>query len=141
MKTVSIVGSLLVTFLAITTFSWAEDTAEGLAFFEKKIRPLLATHCFECHSAKSKKLEGGLRLDHREGFLKGGASGKPVVLPASKFGQSRLFKLVRLKKGEDSKHPPMAKPLSTIEIRSLATWVQMKLPFPEATGPTVAEKS
>jgi hypothetical protein len=108
---------------------------QQIAFFEKKIRPLLATHCYECHSAKFKKLEGGLRLDHREGFLKGGASGKPVALPGSKLGKSRLFQVIRLKKGEDSRHPPMAKPLSTSEIRSLATWVQMKLPFPEATPP------
>ena len=113
---------------------------QQITFFEKKVRPLLAEHCFECHSAKSTKLEGGLRLDHREGFLKGGASGKPVVLPGSKLGKSRLFQVIRLKKGNESRHPPMAKPLSTIEIRSLSTWVQMKLPFSETTDPTALKE-
>src|SRR5947207_10047802 len=32
-------------------------------FFESKIRPVLAEHCYECHSASSKKLKGGLRVD------------------------------------------------------------------------------
>ena len=104
---------------------------QQITFFEKKVRPLLAEHCFECHSAKSKKLEGGLRLDHREGFLKGGASGKPIVSFKERPYQSMLLKVARLKKGDDSRHPPMTKPLSSIEIKSLASWIQMKLPFPE----------
>src|SRR5687768_13575436 len=35
-------------------------SAEDLEFFEKKIRPLLAANCFECHGEK--KQEAGLRL-------------------------------------------------------------------------------
>ena len=100
--------------------------SQQIAFFEKKVRPLLARHCFECHSTKAKKLEGDLRLDHREGFLQGGASGKPVALPGSKLGQTRLFQVVRLKQvGKERTHPPLAKPLTPIEIKSLAIWVQI----------------
>ena len=47
--------------------SGAEFTSTDLEFFEKKIRPLLAESCFKCHSAKAKKLKGGLRLDYRAG--------------------------------------------------------------------------
>ena len=116
---------------------------QQIAFFEKKVRPLLAKHCFECHSTKSKNLEGDLRLDHREGFLQGGASGKPVALPGSKLGQTRLFQVVRLKQvGKERTHPPLAKPLSLIEIKSLAIWVQMKLPFPKArNSENIAKKT
>ena len=39
---------------------------EGVEFFERKIRPALANHCYQCHSAQAKKLAGGLRLDTRE---------------------------------------------------------------------------
>ena len=109
---------------------------QQITFFEKKVRPLLAEHCFECHSAKSKKLEGELRLDHREGYLKGGASGKPIASFKERPYQSMLLKVARLKKGDDSIHPPMAKPLSSIEIKSLASWMQMKLPFPEKARAT-----
>lgn len=38
---------------------------EALAFFEAKIRPVLVEHCYECHSAGSKLLKGGLHLDAR----------------------------------------------------------------------------
>ncbi|MFT5406100.1 MAG: hypothetical protein ACI9DF_004958, partial [Verrucomicrobiales bacterium] len=39
----------------------AED--DDVAFFEKHVRPLLATHCYECHSVESGKAKGGLLLD------------------------------------------------------------------------------
>src|SRR5258707_12292893 len=58
----------------------ATSNGDGLEFFEKKIRPLLVERCYECHSAQSKKLKGGLRLDSRDGLLKGGDSG-PVGIP------------------------------------------------------------
>src|SRR5436309_5507794 len=61
----------------------AEETvsAEGVAFFEKKIRPVLVTECYGCHSSeKVKKVRGGLALDTREGTRKGGDSG-PVIVP------------------------------------------------------------
>ena len=50
--------------------------ASGDDFFEAKIRPLLATHCHACHTGGAL---GNLRLDSREGVLKGGKSGKVVV--------------------------------------------------------------
>ena len=56
-----------------------EPTAEGIAFFEKKIRPILVEHCYKCHSASSEKAKGGLLLDTREGIRKGGESGHAVV--------------------------------------------------------------
>ena len=58
-----------------------EPAREGVEFFEKKIRPVLEANCYMCHSAKSKKPQGGLVLDTREGMLKGGASGQPAVIP------------------------------------------------------------
>ncbi len=58
--------------------SRADDA--GVDFFEKKIRPLLVTHCYECHSADAKKVGGGLLLDSREDVRKGGDSG-PAVEP------------------------------------------------------------
>ena len=44
--------------------------------FEAKIRPLLAMHCHACHTGGAL---GNLRLDSREGILKGGKSGKVVI--------------------------------------------------------------
>src|SRR5438034_7897906 len=52
---------------------------EGVEFFEKKIRPLLVENCYQCHSAQSEKVKGGLLLDTREGVLKGGDTGAALV--------------------------------------------------------------
>ena len=46
--------------------AWAED---GVEFFEKKIRPVLSEHCYECHGPKKQK--AGLRLDTPAGVLRG----------------------------------------------------------------------
>ncbi len=44
----------------------------GDEFFEKKIRPVLVTNYYGCHSSKLKALMGGLALDTKAVLLKGG---------------------------------------------------------------------
>ena len=56
----------------------AEDSA-GIEFFEKRIRPVLIEHCYECHSAEAKKVKGKLRLDSREAVLRGGEIGPAII--------------------------------------------------------------
>ncbi len=55
----------------------AQSTSDD--FFEKKIRPVLATHCYACHSAKAGEPMGGLALDTKAGLRKGGASGRAIA--------------------------------------------------------------
>lgn len=60
-----------------------EPNRQGIDFFEAKIRPMLITHCYECHSAEAvakNKLKGGSLLDSREASQHGGESG-PAVVP------------------------------------------------------------
>jgi len=76
-------GLAVVAFLTSTTGIMAAETAptaERLAFFEKKSRPVLVNHCCECHSAKADKIKGGLSLDNREGLRQGGESGPAFVV-------------------------------------------------------------
>ena len=79
----------------------AESTAEGIAFFEKKIRPVLVEHCYKCHSASSEKMKGGLLLDTREGIRKGGESGHAVVP-----GNLKESLLISALKHDDFEMPP-----------------------------------
>ena len=53
---------------------------EDEAFFESRIRPVLAEHCYRCHSAREGKAKGGLQLDTREALRRGGDSG-PTLVP------------------------------------------------------------
>jgi hypothetical protein len=41
----------------------SKPSADDLEFFEKQVRPLLAEHCYSCHSSTAKKLQAGLRVD------------------------------------------------------------------------------
>jgi Planctomycete cytochrome C len=53
--------------------------AESVEYFEKKVRPLLVNNCNNCHSATTNS-KGGLRVDDRNGLLRGGNRG-PAVIP------------------------------------------------------------
>src|SRR5256885_14158289 len=55
----------------------AAISPEQIEFFEKKIRPVLAAECYECHGAEKQK--GGLRLDSSEALLKRGETGPAIV--------------------------------------------------------------
>lgn len=54
--------------------------AEKLAFFEKKIRPVLESRCLSCHGDKKDVPDAGLRLDRAVGWRQGGDSG-PAIVP------------------------------------------------------------
>jgi hypothetical protein len=64
--------------------------AQDTAFFESKIRPVLAARCYACHSSKLSAPMGSLVVDTKSGLLKGGVSG-PAVVPG-KPAESRLLK-------------------------------------------------
>ena len=104
----------------------AEPTAAGLAFFEKKIRPVLVQRCYKCHSAKSEKLKGGLLLDTRAGIRKGGESGHAVV-PGDVRG-SLLIEAIRYG-DEDLAMPPKEK-LPPAVIADFEKWIAMGAPDP-----------
>jgi hypothetical protein len=99
---------------------------EGLEFFEKRIRPVLADTCYSCHSAKAEKVKGALLLDTREGTLKGGETG-PAVVPGD-LEKSLLIKAVR-HVDPDFKMPPKKK-LPAEAIADLEAWVKMGAPDP-----------
>ncbi len=53
------------------------STPEHNAFFETAIRPALLEHCVECHSVET-EASGGLLLDSKPGWKKGGDSGAAI---------------------------------------------------------------
>jgi hypothetical protein len=103
---------------------------EGVEFFERKVRPALANHCYQCHSAQAKKPAGGLRLDTRSGMLKGGASGEPAIVPGDPE-KSLLIKAIRY--ADPKLQMPMGGRLSEAVIRDFEAWVKMGAPDPRDT--------
>src|SRR5689334_8580920 len=62
---------------------------EGAELFEQHIRPVLVERCYQCHSAESETLQGGLRLDDPQAARAGGDSG-PAIVPG-KVGESLIL--------------------------------------------------
>jgi hypothetical protein len=114
----------------------AEPTKEGIAFFERYIRPVLAERCYECHSAAAQKLKGKLLLDSQAGIAKGGASG-PVLVPGD-VEKSRLIQAIRWT-DSDLAMPPKAK-LSPEQIERFEQWVKMGAPDPRTEPAAGAAK-
>ena len=108
---------------------------EGTEFFEKKIRPLLVQHCYECHSAEAKKLGGNLLLDHRDGVLKGGDTSAAVV--PGKPEKSLLITAIGYQ-DDGLKMPPKGK-LPAAAIADLEAWVKMGAPDPRLERPRAKE--
>ncbi|MBL9189478.1 MAG: PSD1 domain-containing protein [Opitutaceae bacterium] len=102
-------------------------SATDLQFFENKIRPILANHCYNCHSKSGDKVRGGLLLDSREALLQGGNTGAAIV--PGKPDQSLLIQAVRYK-DEDLQMPPKGEKLSDEQIADLTEWVRRGAPDP-----------
>src|SRR5258707_11879522 len=105
---------------------------EEQEFFEKQVRPLLVKHCYQCHSSEAKILKGGLHLDSRGGWMKGGESG-PVIVPGAP-DKSVLIEAIRYQSLE---MPPQGK-LPDAEIAVLEKWVRLGAPDPR-TDPATAK--
>ena len=108
----------------------ANPTEDQLAFFEKRIRPLLIERCYECHSAASKEIGGSLLLDSRPAIVKGGDNGSPIV-PGDP--ETSLLMTAVSHKNADLKMPPKQK-LPDTEIADLAAWITMRAPDPRTTS-------
>jgi len=107
-------------------------SAEDLAFFEAKVRPVLSQHCYKCHSKEGDKVRGGLLLDSREAILHGGNSG-PALVPG-KPDDSLLIQAIRYK-DEDLQMPPKDEKLSDQQIADLTEWVRRGAPDPRSAAP------
>src|SRR3954447_3405152 len=121
-------GLTLLATALIPAVAFAQAQPAGVEFFEKKIRPLLAQNCFECHSVTGKEVKGGLRLDTPEGITRGGENG--AILATGNPDGSKLIQAVR-QTTADLKMPPKRK-LSDQQIADLTEWVKLGAPMPAA---------
>ena len=121
--------------LATTAFG-AAIKPEDQEFFEKKIRPVLAAECYECHGPTKKK--AGLRLDFRDGLLEGGDTG-PAVVPGN-VDKSILIQSIK-HLSEDLKMPKNGAKLDSGIVADFEKWIRMGAPDPRDKALTAAEAS
>ncbi|MFM7150292.1 MAG: DUF1549 domain-containing protein, partial [Gemmataceae bacterium] len=112
-------------------------SAEGIAFFEKHIRPVLVAECFSCHSTeKGNKIRGGLALDTREGMRKGGDTG--AILVPGQPGRSPILQALR--HASPKLAMPPKKKLSEDVVANFERWIRMGAPDPRGEALASAPK-
>ena len=97
----------------------------GFKFFENRIRPILASRCYECHGPDSGVGKAKLRLDSIDAILKGGRSG-PALIPGA---PERSLIILAVRHDGDVAMPPKKK-LAQTDIDALAAWIKMGAPWP-----------
>ncbi len=102
----------------VSAQSKTEIAGTKLTHFEKHIRPALVEYCLECHASDT-EASGGLVLDSKIGWEKGGDSGQAVV--PSRTDDSRLLKAIRYT-DRDLQMPP-DKRLPDEVIAAFERWI------------------
>jgi hypothetical protein len=108
---------------------------ERLDFFESRIRPVLVEQCYECHNSQE-SAEGDLALDHREPFVKGGASGP--VLDLDDPDKSLLLRVVR-HEIDGVEMPEGGSKLAPSIIADLEKWIREGAVDPRSEPPSKQE--
>jgi mono/diheme cytochrome c family protein len=140
-RTVLSIGMVMVTLagvlLAADDDKAGESKARQEAFFESRVRPILAEHCWKCHGERVQK--AGLRLDSASALRRGSDNGE-IVVPGAPDA-SLLIEAVR--HSGATKMPPKSK-LPNEAVADLERWVRAGAHWPESTAvaarPVPAEK-
>src|SRR5260370_325661 len=125
---------ILLVFFASALQAQEKPAPSAFEFFESRIRPVLAEHCFSCHGPKKQK--AGLRLDTAAHFFKGTETSQIVV--KGKADKSLLIRAIR--QTGDIKMPPNGK-LSERAIADLTAWVNIGAPWPKDGSQIVQPES
>lgn len=105
----------------------ARAQLEQEAYFESRVRPVLVKHCYSCHSNLA---TSGLRVDSREGLLRGGSRGATIVPgdPESSLLMQALYRT----------HPTLEMPpsgqLDERTLEDLASWIRAGAAWPRESG-------
>jgi mono/diheme cytochrome c family protein len=96
--------------------------------FRRDIEPIFVKRCSECHGPDKQKSK--LRLDRKTDALKGGESGKPLLVPGNSDG-SELIRRVTTDVADDFM-PPKGDPLAPEQVRVLRAWIDQGAVWPDS---------
>ncbi len=97
--------------------------------FKAKVWPIIDASCTGCHGEKKQK--GKLRLDTKEGWLKGGGDGK--IVEEGHPEKSNVMEAIKWEsKDEDKNMPPKKdKKLSADQVKIIEEWIKAGMPWPK----------
>src|SRR5215831_1441875 len=111
--------------------------AQNTDHFEKKIRPVLVSQCYACHSSSAPVPQGGLLLDSARGIQKGGNSGR-VIQPGDPE-HSLLIRAIRYA-DKNLKMPPGG-PLPSEIVSEFELWIREGATLPAEPTKTAQKHS
>jgi hypothetical protein len=115
--------SFVTMLVLLVTTVWFEplSTAQSIPLdFADDVLPILSKNCFPCHGPDETSRQADLRLDSREGALRGD---KPAIIPGQS-GASLLIERIASRDPEQRMPPPDAeRQLSEHEIETLRLWI------------------
>jgi PAS domain-containing protein len=119
-----------ITFGLLFSIGFTTTRADETQFFRESVEPLLKRRCYECHSHSGSEISGGLVLDWKSGWQKGGDRG-PAIIPGDPEN-SLVIKAIR-HSDADLKMPE--EKLSDEEIAVLVEWIQQGAADPRDVEP------
>jgi hypothetical protein len=103
--------------------------AAGTVDFRRDVQPILSEHCYHCHATDEQTRKGGLRLDNRDGALKGGKSDGPAIIPGDADASPVIARLLSHDLDEVMPPPKEKKPVNETQIATLKTWINEGAPY------------
>ena len=100
--------------------AWA---GQGTINFNRDVRPILSSKCFNCHGPSEKSRKAKLRLDVQESALSN-RDGVRAIVPGD-LSMSELWHRASTEDPEETMPPPESKkPMSKKEISILKQWIE-----------------
>jgi hypothetical protein len=96
--------------------------------FASDVQPILQRSCYSCHAGSDP--QGQLHLDIRAMALKGGASGRPAIIPGNSRDSSLIQRIVG--GAGVNKMPIVGTPLNPEQIDVLRNWIDQGAKWPDA---------
>jgi mono/diheme cytochrome c family protein len=91
-------------------------------FFDRRVEPILRTHCVGCHNDELK--DGGISFGDRDGLLQGGTHG-PAIVP----GNPDASILIQAVRQDGALTMPPGGKLSAKDIATLTQWIKVGAPW------------
>lgn len=103
--------------------------ARAAVDYAREVQPILAENCFHCHGPDQKDRKGGLRLDTREGALKGGKSAIASIVVGQPADSELIARLHSTDEEEIMPPPQEKKTLTAAQKDILHRWIAEGAPY------------
>ena len=108
---------------------WPDRVPSGQINFEQSVKPILESHCLECHNGSHAAEFAGLNLETRNLALTTGRSA-PVIIPG-RPESSPLIMVLELNPHHEASMPAAQEKVEGVRLKILKKWIKQGAEWPE----------